>query len=257
MAATSTAVAAGTRPSSRAPRRTPTAGRNGKTDAAGRPLGVRELAAQATRENILKAAIKVFAKHGYSGGSVEKISKAARSVDRMIYYYYGNKEGLFVAVIEEIYRRFNEAEAELVLDLDDPVAALSEVVRFVLRYYRDHPEFVSLLNSENLHRGRHIVKSTHATAYSSTAIGTTDRVLQAGIARRVFRADITARNLYLIIAAAGYFHQSNRYTLSAFLGEDLEAPEALERWEAFVRDFVLRGIALDGARATRPKTRRT
>src|SRR5690606_4470761 len=75
----------------------------------------RELAAQATRENILRAAIKVFGRNGFAGGRIEQISRAARSYDRMIYYYFGSKEGLFIAVIEEIYRRFNEAESELAL----------------------------------------------------------------------------------------------------------------------------------------------
>src|ERR1700760_2238620 len=91
----------------------------------GRRAGVRELSAQATRESILRAAIKVFARHGFSGGSVEKISSAAKSYDRMIYYYFGNKEGLFVAALEEIYRRFDEAEAKLELDADQPVESLA------------------------------------------------------------------------------------------------------------------------------------
>ncbi len=219
-----------------------------KTNSVGRPLGVRELSAQATREAILRAAIKVFAKHGFDGGSVDKISRAAKSVDRMIYYYFGNKEGLFVAVLEEIYRRFNAAEAELDLDADDPVESLRKMIVFVVRYYRAHPEFVSLLNSENLHRGRHIGKSRRARDFSYPAVGATERVLQAGIARKLFRPDVSARDLYLLIAAAGYFHQSNRFTLSAFLGEDLEAPEALDRWERFVVDVVLRGIAREPAR---------
>jgi AcrR family transcriptional regulator len=215
-----------------------------RTNSVGRPLGVRELSAQATRDSILRAAIKVFAKHGFSGGSVEKISKAAKSVDRMIYYYFGNKEGLFVAVLEEIYRRFNEAEAGLQLDAEQPVTSLEAMIRFVLQYYRDHPEFVSLLNSENLHRGRHIGKSLRAREFSSPAIGTVERVLRSGIEKGLFRAEISARDLYLMIAAAGYFHQSNRFTLSAFLGEDLEAPEALAHWEGFVIDMVLRGVAV-------------
>jgi len=214
-----------------------------RTDSLGRPLGVRERSAQTTRDKILRASIRVFARHGYDGASVEKISQAARSVDRMIYYYFGSKDGLFVAALEEIYRRFNEAEARVALDPDDPVRALREVVHFVLHYYRGHPEFVSLLNSENLHRGKHIAKSVRAREFSSPAVGVTDRVLASGVDRGVFRSDVTARDLYLLIAAAGYFHESNRYTLSAFLGEDLEAPEALDRWEAFVADMILRGLA--------------
>ena len=85
-------------------------------DVSQRKLGVREKAAQATRASLLKAAIKIFAQYGLDGGSVDKISKAAKSHDRMIYYYFGNKEGLFVAVIEEIYKRFNIAESKLKLD---------------------------------------------------------------------------------------------------------------------------------------------
>ena len=210
----------------------------------GRAVGAREASAQATRDSLLRAAIKVFARHGYDGGSVEKISKAAKSVDRMIYYYFGNKEGLFVAVLEEIYRRFNEAEARLSLDPSDPVASLEAMIRFVIRYYRAHPEFVSLLNSENLHRGKHIGKSLRARDYSSPAVGTTAGVLQAGIDRGLFRHDVAARDLYLLVAAAGYFHQSNRYTLSCFLGEDLGSDEAVAHWERFVIDMVLRGVLL-------------
>jgi AcrR family transcriptional regulator len=219
-----------------------------RTNSVGRPLGVRELSAQATRESILRAAIKVFAKHGFDGGSVEKISKAAKSVDRMIYYYFGNKEGLFVAALEEIYRRFNVAEAALELDATKPVESLEAMIVFVVRYYRAHPEFVSLLNSENLHRGKHIAKSMRAQSmheHSSPAVGTTERVLRGGIEAGVFRPEVCARDLYLLIAAAGYFHQSNRYTLSAFLGEDLGDPAALAHWERFVIDMVFRGIAVD------------
>lgn len=210
---------------------------------AGCAPGVRELAAQATRDGILRAAIKVFAKHGYDGGSVEKISKTARSYDRMIYYYFGSKEGLYIAVLEEIYRRFNEAEATLALDRERPMQALEAVIRFVIRYYRDHPEFVTLLNTENLHRGRHISKLPRAREYSSPAVGVIDEILRIASARGLARDDITARDLYLMIAALGYFYQSNRFTLSAFLGEALEAPASFARWEAFVIDAVLRTVA--------------
>lgn len=101
-----------------------------------RKTGVRERAAETTRENILRAAIKIFAKHGLDGGSIDQISKAANSHDRMIYYYFGNKEGLFVAALEEIYRRFNDAEAALTLDTAQPLVALKQVVQFILQYYK-------------------------------------------------------------------------------------------------------------------------
>jgi len=209
---------------------------------AGMP-GVREKAAKATRDSILKAAIKVFAKHGYDGGSVEKISHAAQSYDRMIYYYFGSKEGLFIEVLEETYRRFNEAESELVTDPAQPLASLKVVVGFMWRYYQKHPEFISLLNTENLHRGAHIAKSLRARDYSSDAIAVLARVLKSGAAQGVFRKDVAARDVYLMIASMGYFYLSNRYTLSAFLGEALESPAALAHWEEFLVDAVLRTVA--------------
>lgn len=205
--------------------------------------GVRELAALATRESILRAAIKVFARHGYDGGRIEQISKAARSYDRMIYYYFGSKEGLFVAVIEEIYRRFNEAESALALDEAQPVEGLQAIVRFIWNYYQKNPEFITLLNTENLHRGRHIGKSLRARDYSSPALALVQRVLDAGVRQRHFRPEVKARDLYLMIAAMAYFYLSNRYTLSAFLGEALDSPAAMAHWEAFLIDAVLRTVA--------------
>ncbi|MBC7728042.1 MAG: TetR family transcriptional regulator [Microbacteriaceae bacterium] len=216
------------------------AGRPPVTTGAGRPPGVRERAAQATRDAILRAATKVFARHGFAGGRIEQISKAAKSHDRMIYYYFGSKEALFIAVIEHSYRRFNEAEQALALDTSHPLQALDKVVRFVWGYYQKNPEFITLLNSENLLRGKHIVKSASARDYSSPALAITDRVLQGGIAQGLFRADLSARDLYLMIASMAYFYLSNRFTLSSFLGENLEAPAALAHWEAFVIDAVRR-----------------
>ena len=208
-----------------------------------RPLGVRELAAQATRESILKAATKVFAKHGYAGGRVEQISKAAGSYDRMIYYYFGSKEGLFIAVLEEMYRRFNEAESKLALDVAQPLDALKAVIRFMWTYYLKNPEFITLLNTENLHRGQHISKSLRAREYSSPAVNVLGEILESGVRRKLFRADVAARDVYLLIASMGYFYLSNRYTLSAFLGEELETPAALAHWEGFLIETVLRAVA--------------
>ncbi|MDH4391020.1 MAG: TetR family transcriptional regulator [Aquabacterium sp.] len=209
-----------------------------------RPAGVRALAAQATREAILRAATKVFARHGFAGGRIEQISKAAKSYDRMIYYYFGSKEGLFIAVIEDTYRRFNEAEQGLVLDTNRPLLALDAMIRFVWTYYQKNPEFITLLNSENLLRGKHIAKSVRAKDYSSPALAITDTVLQAGIAQGLFRPALNARDLYLMIASMAYFYLSNRFTLSSFLGENLEAPAALAHWEAFVIDAVRRAICV-------------
>jgi len=209
--------------------------------AAKRPR-VRELAALATQESILRAATKIFAKHGFAGGRIDQISKAAKSHDRMIYYYFGSKENLFIAVIEDAYRRFNEAESKVVLNMKDPVEDLTTLVRFMWNYYQQNPEFITLLNSENLHRGKHISKSMRAKEYSSPAISLMQSVLERGVEMGVFRADVRARDTYLMSAALAYFYLSNRYTLSAFLGEDLCAKDALEHWEKFITSAVIRQV---------------
>ena len=215
-----------------------------------RKAGVREQSAQATRETLLKAAIKVFGKQGLTGARVEQISRAAKSHDRMIYYYFGSKEALFVAVIEETYRRFNEAEARLALDLSQPVQALRDVIAFMWGYYQKHPEFITLLNSENLHRGRHIGKSSKAGEYSSPALEVLSRVLGSGVQAALFRPELRARDVYLMIASMGYFYLSNRYTLSTFLGESLEDPAALAQWQQFITDAVLRTVLVTVPPAT-------
>ncbi len=206
--------------------------------------GARALAAQTSRDNILRAATRVFAKHGFAGGRIEQISTAAQSYDRMIYYYFGSKEALYIAVLEDTYRRFNQAEQALALDTRQPVQALSELIRFVWRYYQKHPEFITLLNTENLHRGKYIAKSERAREYSSPVIAITDSVLRSGAEQGLFRTDLSARDLYLMIASMAYFYLSNRFTLSSFLGENLEATAALAHWEGFVVDAVQRTCAV-------------
>jgi AcrR family transcriptional regulator len=206
--------------------------------------GIRAKQAQDTRAKILKAAIKVFAKQGYASGRVESISKAARSHDRMIYYYFGSKEQLFVEVLETIYTQFNEAESRLDLDLGNPVHGLEQMVEFVWQYYLDHPEFVTLLSSENLHQGKHAKKSVKLKEISGYAISVVQKLLDAGQAQNVFRADVKARDVYLMIASLGYFYNANQYTLGAFLGEPLMEKTALVHWLDVIKDTVLRAVRL-------------
>jgi AcrR family transcriptional regulator len=208
-----------------------------------KPRAAHQARAQETRQSLLHAAIEIFAAHGLHGGSVSRIAERAHSHDRMIYYYFGNKEGLFIAALEEIYRRYNEAEASISLDTDNPAEALATAVRFFVRYFRDHPEFVTVLNSENLHRGKHISKSLRASQYSKPAIGLVDSALSMGKQQGLVRETVTSRDVYLMISAMGYFYQSNQYTLSAFLGEKLQAPQSYQQWESFVVDAVWRTVS--------------
>ena len=206
--------------------------------------GIRAKQAQDTRAKILRAAIRVFAKQGYASGRVESISKAAKSHDRMIYYYFGSKEQLFIEVLETIYSQFNEAESKLDLDLDDPAHGLAQMVEFVWQYYLDHPEFVTLLSSENLHQGKHSKKSSKLREISGYAISVVEKVLNAGKAKGVFRAGVEARDVYIMIASLGYFYNANQYTLGAFLGEALMDKAKLEHWCEVIKETVLRAVLL-------------
>jgi AcrR family transcriptional regulator len=198
-----------------------------------------------TRERILRAAVKVFADKGFAGGRIDRISREARSNDRMIYYYFGSKENLFVEVLERTYREMRVAETGLELDLDDPVGALRTIVRFYLDHYLAHPEMITLLASENLDRGRRVSKSRRLREISSPALGLVAEILARGIARGLFRATVNPQQLYLGCLALNYFYLSNRHTLSAFLATDLMAPATLAAWRGWIEEMVLRAVLVD------------
>jgi AcrR family transcriptional regulator len=212
-------------------------------------VGTRARQAQDSRDRILKAAIKVFAQRGYDGGRIERISTLAKTYDRMIYYYFGSKEKLFVEVLETIYLQLNEAEQKLEGELDaaDPVRALSQLTDFVWHYYLEHPEFVAILTSENMSQGKHARKSVRLRDISSYALSVLDGILLRGKAAGLFRPDAGARDVYMVIASLGYFYNSNHHTLSAFLGEPMMSPAAVSHWRNVMQQTVLRAVAVPGA----------
>jgi AcrR family transcriptional regulator len=184
--------------------------------------------ADATRARILKAATTEFARSGFAGARGDRIAARARSSERMLYYYFGSKEGLFRAALESVYGALRDAERELEIDLADPKESLERFCRFVWRYYFEHPEFISLVNTENLHQAKHLRKSAALEELVSPVIGRIAELLEHGVAAGVFRNGIDAAELYMIIAAQGYFVLSNRYTLSAVLGRDMTTADQLE-----------------------------
>ena len=204
--------------------------------------GIRAQQADQTKARILEAAVRVFTRDGYSGGRIEQISTAAESNDRMIYYYFGSKEKLFIRVLEHIYEQFNLAESQLHLDLSTPVQALRELVAFIWHYYVTHPEFVAILTSENLHKGKHARQSGELRRLSGEAVGVLRPIIEAGQAQGLFRLDIDIKHVYLMIASLCYFYNSNQHTLSSFLGEDLADQGQRQDWLAFISDLVLRGV---------------
>lgn len=208
-----------------------------KKPARGRPSGQ-----VATRDNILRAAIDIFARHGFAGGRVEKISKAAHSTDRMIYYYFGSKERLFVAVLETIYKELGDAEAALDLSGLNADQALREIIRFTWNHYLTHPEMLTLLSNENLHQGRHLSRSKRVKELSFPLMAILSEVLARGVKQKTFRSGIGATDLYIAMCSLGYFYLSNKFTLSAFLGVDLMAANALDHWREIMETVILRFV---------------
>lgn len=177
------------------------------------------------QERILKAATEEFARYGLGGARVDRIAARAGANKRMLYYYYGNKEDLFLAVLEASYARIRRAELGLhLLDLD-PVQGMRRLVEFTWDYYLKHPEFLTLLNSENLHRGRHLKRSRDIAAMHSPLIALLRDLLLRGERDGKFRKGVDPVQLYISIAALGYFYLSNRHTLSTIFERDLLAPK--------------------------------
>ena len=192
-----------------------------------------------TQAAILVAATREFAHHGLGGARVDRIAADARTNKRMLYYYYGGKEALFVAVLEDTYARIRRAERSLSLLDVDPVEGVRRLVEFTWNYYLAHPEFLTLLNSENLHGARHVRKSPNVREMNSPVIETLAEVLARGVQSGAFRRGVDALQLYVSIAALSYFYLSNNQTLSAVFGRDLATPRARkERLEHMV-DVVL------------------
>lgn len=192
-----------------------------------------------TRARILAAARVEFARRGLGGARVDQITARADSNKRMIYYYFGNKEALFLAALESAYEDIRKAEQSLNLTDLDPVEGMRRLVRFTWEYYLAHPEFITLLNSENLHRARLLKKSKKILALHSPLVALLESLLQRGRRAGEFRSGVDAVQLYISIAALGYFYLSNNHTLSTIFGRDLMQPRMLKQRLAHMTDLVL------------------
>jgi len=197
---------------------------------------------QRTRRRILEAASAEFARYGLGGARIDRIARRARANKRMLYYYFGDKDGLFLAALEARYAHIREAERALQLEHLAPRAALERLVRFTWDYCLAHPEFITLLNSENLHKGRHLGRSKRVRAMHSPLVGMLREVLRRGERAGLFRRGIDPVQLYISIAGEGYFYLSNRYTLARIFGRDLMAPRALAARARHISQIILNAV---------------
>ncbi|MEX0344351.1 MAG: TetR/AcrR family transcriptional regulator [Rhizobiaceae bacterium] len=196
--------------------------------------------ADATKSRILEAAKKEFARLGLGGARVDEIADKAKTNKRMIYHYFGGKEDLFQTVIEQAYLDIRTAEQELDLAHLPPGEALETLVRFTWQYYLDNPEFITLVNSENLHQARHVKKSRKIKAASQQLVEMVEEILARGVADGVFRTGIDAVQLNITIAAIGYYYLTNRFTGSIMFERDFMDEESLRQRLDFNISTVLR-----------------
>mgnify|MGYP006171061277 FL=1 len=182
--------------------------------------------ADRSQATILKAARDEFSEHGLGGARMDRIAERAGLNKRLIYYYFEDKERLFQAVLEQAYRDIREEEQQLNLLHLKPETALRRLVEFTWNYYLEHPEFLTLLNSANLHRARHLEQSERARQLNSPLIATLGEIIERGRADGSFRGGVDPLQLYVSIAGLSYFYLSNNHTLSAIFGRDLMTPKA-------------------------------
>ncbi len=195
--------------------------------------------ADRSQSTILAAARDEFAEFGLGGARVDRIAERAGLNKRLIYYYFEDKEKLFQAVLEQAYRDIRAEEAQLrLLDLD-PATAVRRLIEFTWNYYLAHPEFMTLLNSANLHKARHLAESRRARELNSPLVETLAAVLERGRREGSFRGGVDPVQLYVSIAGMAYFYLSNSHTLSAIFGRDLLTAKARSERLSHMTDVIL------------------
>lgn len=194
---------------------------------------------------ILAAARDEFAEHGLGGARMDRIADRAKLNKRLIYYYFTSKDNLFLAVLEGTYADIRAAELQLHLADLAPTQAIRRLTEFTWDYYLQHPEFITLLNTANLHQARHLTKSERVREMNSPLIQTLGEVLQRGRIAGVFRGGIDPMQLYISIAGLAYFYLSNNYTLSAIFGRKLMTAKACSERISHMCDVILGYVLID------------
>ncbi|MBX4911077.1 MULTISPECIES: TetR/AcrR family transcriptional regulator [Rhizobium] len=213
---------------------------NAKIKRAGKP----PRDAEATKARILEAAKKEFAKNGLAGARVDVIAERSLNNKRMMYHYFESKDKLFQMVLEQAYVDIRTAEHKLNLESLDPKEALETFVRFTFAYYLKHPEFITLVNSANLHRAKHLKGSEVIRTTNRKLVSLVGGILARGVEAGVFRDGIDPVQLNITIAAIGYYYLTNRFTGSIIYERDLMDKDALENRVAFNVETIMRMVCV-------------
>ena len=195
--------------------------------------------AERTRREILAAARAEFAANGLSGARVDAIAARMQTNKRMIYYYFGSKEGLYLAALEQVYGDIRRKEQDLDLDRLTPSDAVRRLIEFTFDYQEAHPDFIRMVSIENIHNGRHLAKSDRLRKLNASVIQQLDALLRRGREAGVFRSDIGPVDLHMLISAFCFFRVSNRYTFGVLFDRDLAAPELRRQHKRMIGDAIL------------------
>lgn len=207
--------------------------------------GARKRNPDAVRADILAVAHAEFALNGLSGARIDEIAAKTRTSKRMIYYYFGDKDGLYERVLEEAYREVRAGENELALDHLAPADALAKLVEFTFDHHNRNPEFIRLVMIENIHHGHYIERSAAIRDMNITAIAKLKAIYERGLAQGVFRPGLDPLELHWQISALSFFNVSNRATFSSLFGDRLWSDEGHRKLKADCVDMVLRFVLAD------------
>ncbi|PTQ08541.1 TetR family transcriptional regulator [Sphingomonas oleivorans] len=216
--------------------------------------------AEQTRRTLMRAALREFATHGYSGARAERIAKTARRNIRMLYHYFGSKEGIYIAVLEDAYASIRAEEAKLAIDYERPLEGLIGLLDFTFAYFAANPYFEALLRTENMMRGKYVRRSRLVPETAFPLRQTISRLIESGQAKGLFREGLDDAQIYITITALSRFHLANAWSLSALLEIDMGSrewlAERLDHCRALLRAYLLAPAPsqADEARADAPQT---
>jgi AcrR family transcriptional regulator len=198
--------------------------------------------AERTRAEILKVAIEEFGEKGLAGARIDEIAAATRTSKRMIYYYFGNKEGLYLAALEESYRRTRDGELALRLDDMNPEAALRTLVTVTFDHDLQDEHYVRMVMAENINRGRYLSQSQHIQDLNRPAIALIGKIYERGLAQGIFRPGLDPADIHASISALAFFNVSNRHTFGLIFNQDLSAPAYIAQRRENIVQMVLRYV---------------
>jgi AcrR family transcriptional regulator len=199
--------------------------------------------AERTREEILEAAMHEFAAQGFAGARVDEIADRTRTTKRMIYYYFGSKEQLYIAVLERAYANIRSLERELDVEHLEPADAIRRLAEVTLDHHEAHPEFIRLVSIENIHNAEHMAKSERLTNLNSPVIDLIEGVLERGRRQRVFRDDVDAIDVHMMISSFCVFRIANRHTFGSLFGRDMIAPDRRDHYRQMLGDMVVQYLS--------------